>query len=66
MRFRNNRVNGWISRKHTGADAAEYMAVELFHQKRFQRTPQEAGMQVRPVIRNQDHVGGVAGGMDLV
>ncbi|HYL35774.1 MAG TPA: hypothetical protein VEV17_07675 [Bryobacteraceae bacterium] len=42
------------------------MIVKLAHQERFQRPPQEAGPQVRPVIGDQHHVGRIATGMDLV
>jgi len=42
------------------------MIVKLAHQERFQRTPQEAGTQVRPVIGGQQHVGCIVTGMDFV
>jgi NADPH-dependent glutamate synthase beta subunit-like oxidoreductase len=42
------------------------MIVKLAHQERFQRPPQQAGTQVRQVIRGQQHVGGILTAMDLV
>jgi hypothetical protein len=42
------------------------MIVKLANQERFQRPPQEAGTQVRPVIGGQQHVARILTGMDLV
>ena len=42
------------------------MDVKLAHQERFYRPPQEAGTQIRAVIRGQQHVGRILTGIDLV
>jgi hypothetical protein len=48
------------------AYAIEDMIMKLAHQERFYRPPQEAGTQISPVIRGQQHVGRILTGIDLV
>jgi hypothetical protein len=64
--FSNTRMSNSFSSKHSGADAAEYVAVELTHQECFQRTPQTTGSQVGLVIGAQRHVGRIPAREDFV
>ena len=64
--FRNSRVNGRLSTSHGGGNTAEDVEVELFHQKRFQRTPQIPWAKERLIIRDQHHLAGIARCLDVV